>query len=314
MDNLTHTLAGIALADVFHRKKWGRGSLALVAAAANAPDLDAVLYAFGGRDAYVFEHRGPSHGLLGVVVVTLLFAAVARFAWRGNRPPLHALISMAFVGVLSHIALDVPTAWGTCVASPISTARVAFDWIFIIDVVVWAALALPLFLKWRQWDPRRASALGLLLLGIYLAFAAIVHEVVKANVARQADELAPGRIAWLRVFPRPLAPFAWFGVARTTDERYLVWRISILERSGPQVVPTGLDLPELSRAQRESWAASKYLWWASAPRAELVPASQGGPGVRLSDLRFTSSDMYLSSFRMMIALGPDGAPVNHRWE
>jgi inner membrane protein len=313
VDNLTHTLAGIAIGDVLYRKRWGRGALAVVAAAANAPDLDVALYAWGGRDAYVFEHRGPSHGVLGVAVLTLLIGAVARFAWRGG-PPLRTCLAMATLGLLSHIALDVPTAWGTCVASPLSTERVALDWVFIIDVLIWAALAVPFIFKARGWEPRRASGLGLALLGIYLAFAGVVHEAVRASIARQADEIAPGRVTWLRVFPRPFAPFAWFGVARTSDERYLVWRVSVLERSGPEVVPTGLDLPELARARRESWAASRYLWWASAPRAELVPASQGGPAVRLSDLRFTSSSLYVSSFRLLIALGADGAPVNHRWE
>lgn len=286
------------------------------------PDLDALVYLPGGRDAYMFEHRGPTHGLLGAAALALVVAVGARLSRRvrslegGEPASFLACLAMAAVGLASHLALDVPTSWGTCLFSPFSDERVALDWVFIVDGAMLAILAAPFALKRAGWTPRRASALALFLLAAYYAVAGTVHAGVRAGIAERAQRDAGGRagVAWLRVFPSPLAPLAWFGVARTSEERYRVYRVSVLGREDPWEVPTGLDLPQLARARGASPVVSRYLWWASAPCAEVTDGPSG-PVLLLSDLRFRSSRLYPEgSFRLRVPLAPDGTPVAHLWE
>ena len=80
MDNLTHSLFGLTLA----RTALGRGGRASTIAlvlASNAPDIDIVATA-GGSAKYLEWHRGPTHGLPGVIGLGLwcgmLWSVVAR--------------------------------------------------------------------------------------------------------------------------------------------------------------------------------------------------------------------------------------------
>ena len=78
MDNVTHTLVGIALGKTRLGEVSPLARPALIFAA-NAPDLDLVAQWFGGRSAYLVHHRGVTHSVMGVLVGTVVLAAA--FGW-----------------------------------------------------------------------------------------------------------------------------------------------------------------------------------------------------------------------------------------
>src|SRR5215831_2293712 len=80
VDNLTHTLFGLTLART-PLGRSGRGVTTALVLASNVPDADIVMTA-SGNASYLQWHRGPTHGLLGIVVLGTLVALLVRAGQR----------------------------------------------------------------------------------------------------------------------------------------------------------------------------------------------------------------------------------------
>ncbi len=87
MDNLTHSLFGLTLART-PLGRAGRGTTAVLVIASNIPDIDG-LSAVRGTASYLHWHRGPAHGPIGVVLLSVASAGLVwgwqRFEQRGNQ-------------------------------------------------------------------------------------------------------------------------------------------------------------------------------------------------------------------------------------
>ncbi len=145
MDNLTHSLFGLTLART-PLGRAGRGTTAVLLLASNAPDADIVVTA-GGAARYLEFHRGPTHGLLGVLGLSLVVAVVVRlwYRWRGtpgDDPPASfaMLWGIGIIGVLGHVLMDLPTSYGTRALSPFAWTWFTLDWMPIVDIYLIAIL------------------------------------------------------------------------------------------------------------------------------------------------------------------------------
>ena len=146
MDNLTHSLFGLTLA----RTPLGRGGRAATIAlvlASNVPDIDIVATA-GGSAKYLEWHRGPTHGLPGVIGLGLVVAAIAWLIdrkWGSSDPPgrpwFGRLWIVSMIGVACHVLMDLPTSYGTRPLSPFAWTWFAQDWEPIVDIYLLAILA-----------------------------------------------------------------------------------------------------------------------------------------------------------------------------
>ncbi len=213
MDNLTHTLFGATLART-RLGDAGRGTTAALLLASNAPDID-IVAAGGGSASYLRWHRGPTHGLLGIVVLAIVTAAIV---WTGGRlvdrtrsaptgrhgspgrlASFGMLCAVSMIGVALHILMDVPTAYGTRVLSPFAWRWYAADWLPIIDVFLLVILAGGLLSgTFAPASRRRAALLALTLMAGNYGLRAITH--------RQALALAPRLFGPL--LPAPCEPGA----------------------------------------------------------------------------------------------------------
>src|SRR4051794_7323578 len=70
MDNLTHSLVGLAAAKA-GLERWSPMATTVCVLAANAPDAD-ILTTFGGRWFYLHHHRGLTHSVVGTLALALL--------------------------------------------------------------------------------------------------------------------------------------------------------------------------------------------------------------------------------------------------
>lgn len=153
MDNLTHSLAGAALAAAGLRRTTPLATATLVVAA-NAPDIDAFVYLF--RDEYyaLAFRRGYTHGPLAMAVLPFVVAGVMlawdRFVRRRRDPraePARTLpiLLLALLGVLTHPALDWMNTYGIRLLAPFSMKWFYGDSLFIIDPWLWLLLGASTF-------------------------------------------------------------------------------------------------------------------------------------------------------------------------
>ena len=215
MDNLTHTLFGLTLART-PLGRSGRGVTTALVLASNAPDIDIVMTARGNA-AYLQWHRGPTHGLLGVLAFGVLVAVLVRAGQRivdrrGPRPaddseaPFGMLIAASIIGVVCHILMDFPTSYGTRLLSPFDWHWYATDLMPIVDVYLIIILVAGLLFGTASAAARRRNA------AIVLVLMAANYSV-RAVARYQAIGLAP------RVFG-PTLPQRCDGAAH--DDRALV--------------------------------------------------------------------------------------------
>ena len=155
MDNVTHSLAGLLLAECAVRLRARRqvltarvGAVAAASSlvAANLPDAD-LFYTGAGRDrlAYMLHHRGYTHTVIGVLIGAVLVwgAAVLALRWRSRDWPLRAdarwLLALLLVSTASHLALDWTNSYGVHPFWPVDDRWYYGDSVFIVEPWLWVA-------------------------------------------------------------------------------------------------------------------------------------------------------------------------------
>jgi len=187
MDNLTHSLAGLALGELTHRllpaepdpqRAGTRRRLLLTGAAvaSNFPDLDLVFTRLAPEPlGYLLHHRGHTHTLLYALPQALLMLAVLWLLWPAARKLLRTsgaarlgLFATIVLGLLLHLGMDAMNVYGVHPFAPFDPRWFYGDMIFIVEPVFWLALGTPLAAHVaRPWLRRTFLAL---LLAVPLLF------------------------------------------------------------------------------------------------------------------------------------------------
>jgi membrane-bound metal-dependent hydrolase YbcI (DUF457 family) len=173
MDPVTHGIAGALLGKAFFSKRQERVTIFAATLGAVFPDID-IVAEISTRDplSIVKYHRAITHSFVGLPVFAVLLALLTRWAlpWVKKRwprfqdweaPPLWLLIVIYGVGIASHILLDGMTSFGTRMWYPISTRRVAWDLLFIIDFSFTAIILAPQVIPWICRFPEKARGRAL---------------------------------------------------------------------------------------------------------------------------------------------------------
>ena len=113
MDNLTHSLVGLTVARA-GLDRLSPGATTLCVLAANAPDSDIVVLAFGDRWSFLQHHRGITHAIVGVIslalILPLIFYGVdrlwSRYKDQSPKTKLKGLLLASFVASATHPILD----------------------------------------------------------------------------------------------------------------------------------------------------------------------------------------------------------------
>ena len=294
MDNLAHTLTGLAIGEAGLRRKTALGATTL-AIAANLPDIDAFIYFVGdGIDALAFR-RGWTHGILAMVVLPLLLAVTMRAASRLRRSRTDAsaarwrwLIILAAVGVWSHPLLDLLNTYGVRLLMPFSNRWFYGDTLFIIDLWLWLALLGGTLLSRRRSlrltpNPERPAQAAIVLVGVYIVAMAISSRAGRGLVERQANAPRADRVM---VSPIPVTPFRRM-VLRDLGDRYETGELTLGGAAAYRPTgetPTGRG-SDLAAAAARTPDGAAFLSWSRFPRFAAEPAGDGLL-VRISDMRY----------------------------
>jgi membrane-bound metal-dependent hydrolase YbcI (DUF457 family) len=339
VDNITHSLFALTLANAGLRRP-GRGATAALVVASNIPDIEVLTTLTGGRVGYLAAHRGASHGpfslLLGVGVAGAVWAAQRL---RGRRPAdaagFWSLVAVSLIGIAGHVALDFATSYGTRVLSPFAGTWYGVDWMPIIDgyllLLLVAGLAATAVVPARR---AAIAAVVLVLMAGDYGFRATAHHVaLEAAVARQQAALPgagrpaqPGtvfhylgtahRSALPAALPTLGSPLRWRLITRTA-EGYEVSEVNLLSPGRATDVLTFPDQsgPLVARASTAP-LARVFLGFSRFPAAETIHHRGGDVTVHWYDLRFAQKPAVpgdghrpTSPFAVWVRVSPTGAIV-----
>lgn len=212
MDNITHSLAGLAVGELLQRTlrpeaevatQSTRRRMLLVscAAANNFPDLDLLLR--GRLPApldYLLDHRGHTHTLLYALPQALLIAALVWLLWpaarrllRTSGPARGGLALAVGLGLCMHIGMDFLNSYGVHPFYPLDARWFYGDALFIVEPVMWMAFGAPLAMMLpRRWMRMVAALLFALVLAASLGGGFLASGSVLALAAGAAA------LAWLQ--------------------------------------------------------------------------------------------------------------------
>lgn len=174
MDNITHSLVGVAIAEIVQpagepparRRLWlGAGVVA-----ANLPDVDLVYtWITSAPLGYLLHHRGHTHTLAGLIVLgvacwALLRGPAGALTAAGKR----ALAAVVGINLAGHLALDGLNSYGVHPLYPLNARWYYGDAVFIFEPWLWIVLGTA-----AAWNARRpalryltAGGIGILLVAL----------------------------------------------------------------------------------------------------------------------------------------------------
>lgn len=181
-----------------------------------APDVDVAARLWDPMAA-ITVHRIGTHSFLGGTIVAIVVAALV---WVVSRENFLRLFGVAYLGLLSHIALDVLTPFGTAVLWPLSDRRFALAQHYLIDPI-FSALVLGFLVGTFRFKAKRTSLAKIGLAGIvfYLIAAGAQQRIAfsRWQGVMESQGIRPIRLAVLPLFP---GPFRWLGVSETEEAFY----------------------------------------------------------------------------------------------
>jgi inner membrane protein len=155
MDNVTHSLAGLLIAEVGGRiraRQTGtepsnrfRAFAAISSLlTANLPDADLLYSGTGGeRLGYMLHHRGHTHTVIGVLLGAVLMWGTTSLIWRWrarswpDRGDTRWLFLVLLVSSVSHIVLDWTNSYGVHPFWPFNNRWIYGDSVFIVEPWLW---------------------------------------------------------------------------------------------------------------------------------------------------------------------------------
>lgn len=229
MDNVTHSLAGLLLAEgaVQLRRRATemepsprfRAAAALSSmVAANLPDFDLIYTGLGGdRLAYMLHHRGYTHTFVLALVGAFVVWGVALAIWRWRAGPsarddARWLLALLVVSTTSHILLDWTNSYGVHPFWPVDDRWFYGDSVFIVEPWLWVA-SVPALVAATRSRLARGLLAAVLVIGLALAWRVSLVSRGAAMVLTLGAALSVGVALWLRPGARAIvAVGGWVAV------------------------------------------------------------------------------------------------------
>ncbi len=260
---------------------------------AEAPDIDFAVRYVKGSVGYLRMHRGPTHGLVVLPVLSVLIAAGLKLL--SPSAPFWQVFSFALLGCLSHVLFDFGNDYGTQGLWPFSPRRIAMDIIPIVDFRLLAIIGAGWLLNGLLTVDR-----VFLFAGIWLVLAGYVlarymqhrraHAIVAEHFQLDLDcgEKATCGAGWteerVSIHPTLFSWNAWRYVIQQPGE---FWTGMLWLRQGrvsePEKASNSYD--QIVLASLKSSIISAFAGWVRRPRVQVTP-QDGLYEVRWTDMRY----------------------------
>ncbi len=297
MDNVTHSLTGLALSRA-GLSRFSPHAAALLLLSANAPDIDIIALSRGSL-AYLEAHRGYTHSLLCLPVMALFSVLIVAGISRRRLPWLRAWL-LCCLGVGSHLLMDWTNSFGVRLLLPFSSRWFHLDLNGLYDAWIMAALVFaavwPLFARLVSNEigdrPSAGRGVAMFALAFFVLFdcgrAALHGRAVAQLESRLYDNAPPWQAVAL---PQAFSPFAWMGVVETASDYRTVALDSLeqLDMQNAHIWYKAAMTPDLKSAEATE-PFRFFVYFARLPLWSVTPTitEDGRPAqrVELTDLRF----------------------------
>ncbi len=227
MDTLTHIVLGACIGEAIAGKQLGKKALVLGALAQNIPDIDFVASFWLPVTGDVVVHRGITHSILFVLLVSPLLALCSARLFRSAGLTFKTWVVFWGLQMFVHIFIDAFNAYGTGWFEPFSHYRVSFNSMYVADPLfsIWPAIAMIMLIVLRRTSNKRMRWVkaGVGLCSLYLVIGVCFKVFVDKTVEK---EIADKGIAGNRYFttPTPLNNLLWYVVAEKDSGYYTGYR------------------------------------------------------------------------------------------
>lgn len=182
MDNVTHSLIGVALADAVMGRRAARSQRPLIAGAgliaANLPDIDLAYSAITPAPiGYLVHHRGHTHTAVGLIVLAMVLVLSYRWvpAVRAMGPGTRARFwTLILIALGSHLAMDAMNTYGVHPWYPFDNRWHYGDAVFIFEPSMWLVLGVAVAWNGRTNGSRLVAAAPTVVLLAAIALMGIV--------------------------------------------------------------------------------------------------------------------------------------------
>ena len=278
MFNSTHTFVGFAVARTGLDKWVPRAALTAVIAA-NLPDID-IIADLQGMPSYLEHHRGITHSIVGIPLLSLILAAVMFvFTQHFWRTFVVALLAMA-----THPILDFSNPYGLRPFLPFQGTWYYGDTVFIIDPIMDLILLLGIIGGAVFPKVRRAlSVAAMTFVLVYIGVRINLRNDAEARLDTFKEQI--GDIQKSAVLPRWMDLRTWDGIVET-DESLMKVNIDTTSGVVKEVarIPKIHTSPIIARAA-EAPSASALLAFARFPVTRIQHV-ESGYRVTFMDFRF----------------------------
>jgi inner membrane protein len=221
VDSLTHIALGAVIGEAMAGKRIGKRALLIGAIAQSIPDIDFLAGLWMDIDDNLIAHRGFTHSLLFICIVSF-FCALVMDRWQKARGiQLSGWMTLFLVETGVHLLLDSMNVYGVGLLEPFSHERVSFNVLFVADplfsIVPGLTMIVLVFLHLQNKLRRIWAMAGLVAPTVYL----IVAIAIKTEIASEVRiELAARQLPNDRYFVTP------------TMMNILLWYIVVEDRNG----------------------------------------------------------------------------------
>ena len=208
MDNLTHSLVGLAAAKAGLERLSPRTTI-LCIVAANAADLDVLSLVSGDRWTTLKYHRGVTHSIIGTVclafIIPILFylaeLAVSRLRARPPQVNLNGLLVASLIVSATHPLMDWTNNYGVRLLMPWKPRWFYGDLVFIVDPFLWALFGGASFLLTSK---TRLQLIGWSVLGLVVTLIVLLGSAERSIISNPL----PIRVFWITVLISLVVLFA----------------------------------------------------------------------------------------------------------
>ncbi|MDW7673232.1 MAG: metal-dependent hydrolase [Bacillota bacterium] len=217
MDPLTHALVGAGVAGLSGGEISITNPIVLASMmGAVAPDLD-IVYQLRGDMAYLKVHRGFSHSIPGLALISGVIAGGLSLFF--PEASLLQLFVWSFIGAISHSLLDVLNSYGAKIFAPFSNRRYTWNLLMITDPVL---LLLIFGVLLAPGNTQLKSALAILGFILYLRIRLRLRMRVEKSLQKR---FAVSKLKRIVVMPSMMGLWTWDFVVET-EKKCIVGQIN----------------------------------------------------------------------------------------